>query len=51
MYIFMLVLFMIYWSETIGKAEVRRQSKAIVRAGHSNNFASRSELYTQNIIC
>jgi hypothetical protein len=37
--------FMIYLSETIGKAEARRQSEAIVGAGYTNNLAAGSTLH------
>jgi hypothetical protein len=38
------MLYIIYSSETIGKAEAHRQSEAIALAGHSNNVVSQSKL-------
>jgi hypothetical protein len=41
---------MIYSSQTIGKAEERKQSEAITYAGHTNNLVSQSKLHTQNMV-
>jgi hypothetical protein len=35
---------MLYSSETIGKAEARRQSEATAQASHTNNAVGRSAL-------
>jgi hypothetical protein len=38
--LFVLCYYKIYSSETIGKAEARRQSKAFIRAEHANNVGA-----------
>jgi hypothetical protein len=39
--------YIIYLSETIGKADAPRQSEAITLVGHTNNVVSQSKLYAQ----